>query len=369
MLGLNRGRLAMKYLFFELLPTFLFALVGFIFLITMVNTFKLGEYIIVHGAKVGLVMQLMLYMVISFLPVIFPMAILFAVLLTYGRLSQDSEIVALKALGLGMQHIAAPAILLGALVSIVSAQISFNLAPWGNRQLENLVHQMSNYQPMATIREGVFSEGFFDLVVYANKVDSKSGELEKIFIYDERGKNPLTIIARKGRLLTKSDGFRSNAFLRLTDGDMHSSSQEFYTKIDFETYDINLFDQRDAGERKWGSDTYSMTELTYQLRRQDLSEEDRTEYRLEWHRRWTLSTMALIFALIAAGLGTVTNRRAARASGIVLGISLIVGYWISYAGMENVARKGLLPMPVAVWTVVIASFALGCHFLRKASKT
>lgn len=369
MFELGRGRLAIKYIFFELLPTFVFAVCGFVFLITMVNTFKLGEYIIVHGAKLSLVVQLVVYMVLSFLPVIFPMAMLLAVLMTYGRLSQDSEVVAMKALGLGMRHLAAPAVMLGLLVTALSAQVSFNLAPWGNRKLEELVHQMMNLRPMATIREGVFSEGFFDLVVYANKVDSKTGSLKKVFIYDERGRTPLTIVAREGQLLTGSDGLKSRATLQLTDGDMHSSNNEFYTKIDFETYNINLFDQRELHERKFGTDTLTMQELSHALRGSDLSPEDRMEYRLEWHRRWTLSAMALIFSLIGVGLGTVTNRRAARASGIVLSIAIIVAYWIVYVMMENIARKAILPLPIAVWLVIVASTIVGIHFLRKAAKT
>lgn len=369
MFGLNRGRLAIKYLFFELLPTFLFALVGFVFLITMVNMFKLGEYIIVHGAKVSLVVQLVIYMVLSTLPVIFPMAMLFAVLLTYGRLSQDSEIVALKSLGLGMRHIATPAVVMGGLATFLSAQVSFNLVPWGNRKLEDLKHQMTNLQPMAAIREGVFSEGFFDLVVYANKVDSKSGTLQKVFIYDESGGSPLTIVAPEGQIVTQTEGLKSKARLKLIGGDMHRSADEFYTKIDFDTFYINLFDDRQLGGRKWGTDTLSMSELTRELRRKDLSKEDHTEFRLEWHRRWSLSVMAAIFAIIGVGLGTVTNRRAARASGVVLSISIIVAFWIVYAMMENVARKNILPLPVAVWLVVVGSLILGFHFLRKAAKT
>src|SRR5690606_12107625 len=291
------------------LPTFLFAVAGFIFLITMVQTFKLGEYIIVHGAKLGLVANLMVYMILSFLPVIFPMALLLSVLLTYGRLSQDSEIVALKSLGLGISHFATPAIVLGVIATFFSAQVSFNLAPWGHRKLDELVHEMSNYRPMATIREGVFSEGFFDLVVYANKVDSKNGSLKKVFIYEERSGSPLTIIARRGQLISETEGLRSKALLRLYDGNVHRSSNEFYTKIDFETYDINLFDRRQAGERAYGSDTLTMAELTRELQRDDLKREDKIDFRVEWHRRWSLAAVAFIFSIIGVGLGTVTNRR------------------------------------------------------------
>ena len=103
------------------------------------------------------------------------MSLLFAVLLTYGRLSSDSEIVAFRAVGLSMGSIVVPALILGILVGALSLQTSFHLAPWGNRQFEVLFTKRGATKVGVTLKEGTFAEGFFDLVVYANKVDSKLG--------------------------------------------------------------------------------------------------------------------------------------------------------------------------------------------------
>ncbi|MCB0356035.1 MAG: LptF/LptG family permease, partial [Bdellovibrionales bacterium] len=187
-----RSRLAQKYIFFEMLPSFLMGAFLFLFIILMFQSFRLTEYVIVHGASVSIIAKILVYLAISFLPVILPMSLLFSVLLTYGRLSTDSEIVAMKALGLNIYHIAFPAIILGSLVAIISAETSYYIAPWGNRNMEVLVHKLGQTKPGASIKEGVFSEGFFDMVVYANKVDSKNNVLEKIFIFDERDpKSPM----------------------------------------------------------------------------------------------------------------------------------------------------------------------------------
>src|SRR5437764_1435982 len=78
--NLYRGRLAIKYILFELVPTFIFSVSGFVFLLTMAHTFKLGEYIIVHRAQVSFIAELLVYMVIQTLPMVIPMGLLFALL-------------------------------------------------------------------------------------------------------------------------------------------------------------------------------------------------------------------------------------------------------------------------------------------------
>src|ERR1700722_9180435 len=198
-MNLLRAKTALRYIFFEMLPGFFMGVIVFVSIMLLFQALRLTEFILIHGVKVETILRMMMYVSISMLPVILPMSLLFSVLLTYTRLSQDSEIVALKSVGLSMRELAFPALLLAVVGCILSAETSFFLGPWGNRQFEVLIHDLSRQKMGASIKEGVFSEGFFDLVVYANKVDSKIGKLQDVFIYDERDpKAPVTIIAREG---------------------------------------------------------------------------------------------------------------------------------------------------------------------------
>lgn len=335
----------------------------------MAHTFKLGEYIIVHRAQVSFIGELLVYMIIGTLPMVIPMGLLFAVLLTYGRMSQDSEIVAFKSLGLGLRHILLPSLILGVVAWFLALQVTLNLAPWADSRLDELTHEMRQFRPMAAIREGVFSEGFFDLVVYANKVDSESGVIKKVFIYDERSGSPVTIVAPEGRLVTDTEGLKSKAYLRLYTGDMHRSNEENYTKINFDKYDISFIDNRKMGEVKIGVDSLSMKQLEAKIKDPKTEQKEVPSLLLEWHRRWTIPASCVIFALIAVGLGTVTNRRAAKSGGIVMCIGVVILYWIMYALFENFAQKNILPMAIAVWTPNIIFFMAGLHLLRKLAKT
>jgi lipopolysaccharide export system permease protein len=362
-----RGLQAIRYIFFETLPAFLMGVLVFIFILLMFQALRLTEFVLVHGVSAKTVAELMLYLSVSFLPVILPMSLLFSVLLTYSRLSNDSEIVALKSLGLSMGQLTIPAIGLALAATLMSAQTSFYLGPWGNRRFEVLINDLGQQKVGATIKDGVFSEGFFDLVVYANKVDSKAGILSDVFIYDERdSKAPITIIAKEGQLIREKTPAGLSALLRLNNGNVHRTHQNTYTKVDFATYDINLFDPHSFAEKKKSPPSMTLDELNTELDRDDLSTKDRRKLQVEYHRRWSLSFACLIFALLGVGLGTVTNRRAARGGGFVICLVALITYWILYVSAEGLARSGALPAAVGLWLVNAIFLAVALKALKKS---
>ncbi len=353
-----------------MLPPFLMGVFLFTFIILMFQSFRLTEYVIVHGASVSIIMEILLYLGISFLPVILPMSLLFAVLITYGRLSADSEIVALKALGLNIYHLTLPAIVFGLLVSAASFQTSYYIAPWGNRQMEVLLHQLGQTKPGASIKGGVFSEGFFDMVVYANEVKSKENLLKKVFIYDERNAaSPMTIIAREGKIIQEASLLGQKAFLRLFDGNIHRTQDELYTKVDFKTFDINLYEPIKHTEKRKTPLSYNLVDLNKALKTKNKFEANFfKKLEIEYYRRTSLAITCLVFALLGVGLGTTTNKRSGKSSGFVVSIGVVVGFWVIYAGMESLAKSGALPVTVAMWVgnMVFITLAIRKLYLAKA---
>ncbi len=360
-----RGLHAVRYIFFETLPAFLMGVLVFVSILLMFQALRLTEFVLVHGVGLRTIFQLILYLSVSFLPVILPMSLLFSVLLTYSRLSNDSEIVAFKSIGLSMAQLTVPALILAGAATLMSAQTSFYLGPWGNRRFEVLMNELGQQKVGATLREGVFSEGFFDLVVYANKVDSKAGMMNDVFIYDERDpKAPVTIIAKEGHLIHEKTPAGLSALLRLSNGNIHRTHQDTYTKVDFVNYDINLFDPYQFSEKKKSPPSLTLDELRTELNRADLSPKDRRKLSIEYHRRWSLSLACIIFALLGVGLGTVTNRRSAKGGGFVLCLVVLISYWILYVTAESLARNGVISAGLALWMVNLVFFLVAVRSLK-----
>ena len=83
-----------RYILGEMIPTFFMGVIVFILILLTFQALRLTDYILIHGVKVLSVVEMMGFLSTSFLPILFPMSLLFAVVLTYGRLSADAEIVA-----------------------------------------------------------------------------------------------------------------------------------------------------------------------------------------------------------------------------------------------------------------------------------
>ncbi len=367
-----RAKLLIRYVLAEMIPTFFLGVCVFVFILLMFQALRLTEFVLIHGVKLSTVVAMMGYLSTSFLPILFPMSLVFTVILTYGRLSADSEIVALRASGLSMTSIAMPAIIMSVLVSVLSLQTSFHIAPWGNRQFEILVTKLGSTKPGVAIKEGTFSEGFFDLVVYANKVDNKLGTLTDVFIYDERDPNsPITVIARECVIVRDEAKPGHAASLKLINGTIHrtttGSEGARHTQINFSENELQLFEPINESTASKSPQSMSISEVRTTLaapQEPELSKEKRIELETEFHKRIAIGLACLVFGLIGVALGTVTNRRNAKAGGAVVSIGIIVTYWILYVSSESLARSGQLPPWFAMWLANFL-FSIAGFFLLK----
>ncbi len=351
-------------LFLEMIPGFLLGMSVFLMIILMFQILRLTEFALIHGVDVGTLSEIILYICISMLPALFPMSLLFAVLWTYGRLSQDSEIIALRACGLSMRPVLMPAIILSLLIGLVSAQTSFELAPWGNRRFEVLFNNLKQTKAAATIKAGTFSEGLFDLVVYANKIDSDTNVMQDIFIYDERDpKLPLTIIAKTGELKPDPDTPGHKALLRLENGSIHRKS-ETHTKINFETFDVHLADPLTIREREKSAQSWTWGDIQKMID-ENPPQKEMIKLKIEWNKRMAISVMCIVFALIGVGLGVQPNRRAARSSGFMVCLAVIIGYWVLYVTCEGLARNGQLPPSLSLWIPNVGFGGFAIYSLKK----
>lgn len=363
-MNVTLGRKATSYLFFEIWPSLILGVLVFIFILLMAQALRLTEFVLVHGISLQTVVEIMSYLSVSFLPAILPMSLLFAVIMTYGRLSQDSEIVALKAVGYSQASLTLPALAISVIVAFISAQTSFKVAPWGNRQFEVLITKLSQTRAGATLKEGTFSEGFFDLVVYANKVNSQNGKIEKVFIYDARqGDVPLTIISKKGQIIQDSKRPGNSVVLQLSDGDIHRKT-DTHTKIKFGTLEFKLTDPIKEELRAKTPPSLTLQEISDQLKFNQLTEDDRRVLSIEWHKRWAISIACVIFGLLGVGLGTETNRRSQKTGGLVLSLAVIIGYWILYVSFEGMARSNQIPVALALWLPNVLFSALAYYRLK-----
>lgn len=360
-----RSRRIFLYLISEMIPSFLLGIVVFVSILLMFQALRLTEFMLVHGIKFTTILNIMGYMSLSMLPLILPMSLLFSILMTYNRLSQESEIIAMKGIGLHGISLLMPALVLSLIITYFSAVTAYDIAPWGNRQFEVLISQLSNSKAAASIKEGTFSEGFFDMVVYANKVNTDQGLLEDLFIYDEKNPDsPLTIIAPRGQIIPDVENPGHSVQLRMFNGQIHKRNQS-HTVVHFESYDIFLNDPIQIEERKKSPPSLSLSELDIRRKSSDFSDVEKNIYNLEYFKRSALSFACLIFGLVGVAFGIQTHRRSGKASGFVVAVGFIILYWIIYLTFESTARSGHLNAWASAWGTNIVFSVFAIYNLRK----
>jgi lipopolysaccharide export system permease protein len=169
------------------------------------------------------------------------MAFLLGTLLSFGRLSGDSEITAFKASGMSLYQLFLPISILSICAYLLTTFLVFYGLPWGNRGFMATLYLIAQTKADIEIKERVFNDVFNGLVVYVDKVPIQGKRMEGVLIYDERDKEKVnTIFAKEGFLVSNPKA--QEIVLRLLNGDIHrfESKTNVYQKMQFNTYDIRL---------------------------------------------------------------------------------------------------------------------------------
>jgi len=333
----------------------------------MFEGLKFAEFALIHGVSGRILLEILFYMTISLLPAILPMSLLFSVVLTFSRMSGDSEIIALRSSGISLPQLVFPVFILGCLVSASSAQLSFEIAPWGNRKFEVLISTLSNTKAAFNLKEGTFMEGFFDMVVYASKINPETGELNHVFIYDERQNPPLTIIAKKGYMNQNNQLTGQQVQLELEEGDIHRKT-ETHTKINFGKFFIALNESYKMAEKDKSLQSMTLEEIKTAKENNNIDPKLIQSFNTEYHKRISISYACLLFAILGCALGINHQRRNGRGSGLIISLSIIVIYWVSFLMFESISRTTKMPTPLWIWMPNILFTLVTLKLLHKQSQ-
>jgi lipopolysaccharide export system permease protein len=376
------------YILSEVSKPFLGATFFFTFVLMMFQVIRWSDFFVVHNVSGFSILTLMWYLLLTFTPVIFPIAFLLAVLLGFGRLSGDSEVLGMRAAGLSVYSMLVPVFSLGVLLSLITLTCNMYFVPYGSRQFRYELFRISNTKAIATIHEGTFNEGFFDMVLFAGGVDSKKGTLESVLIYDERKDQlPVTIVAKTGQIINnlQDDKGIPGLVLRLFDGSLHRGDplKNLYEKTDFDLYDIFL---RIETAKVVGVDTAKTMDAAALKRRinevarlqkerggkgweklEDVERLDYINYSCELYKRYALSASCLIFALMGVAFGVVRTRTVRSNSFIICLIVLLV-YYVIYSYGFSLASEGKIPALVGTFTANLIALVIAVVTLRKVAR-
>jgi len=363
-----------SYLIKSALPYVLLALAILSAILLIQQTAKFAEVLGSTETPFHLTIQVAASLLPSILIFTLPTSVLVGTATGFGQLGHDSELVAMRAAGVGTFRIIAPLLFLGALLSALTFYVAFAVAPGSAQNLRDIALQAALYNLESPVEPRSFYTGIPGKVVYVREGDQEKGLWGKIFIHwEEEGGEVRLVTARSGRL----DFSGEQAELVLDDavlttlpaGGVEALARGAHVTIE-RSANMRLRDDklnlgRSALTRRMREREPELDELNWSgLLRKSRDAGDpkvRREASITLHRRLTLALSPLIFAFFGAGLGLKVVR-GGRSKGVLLSLlSMLVYYLISIAG-EQLGRAGSVPPLLGSWlafgTAVCAAILL-----------
>ena len=372
-----------RWLIAQILPPMLFAISAFTVISLSVGVmFDLIRKIVEFGLPLFLAIKVLFFSLPSFLVLSFPMAVLLSTLLAYGKLSANSELLALKSLGIKTSRIIAPAIAVSILMTGLTFYFNDNLVPASNKLAES------------TLRAGIGSsfsseEGKDNIMFsrYGSRIESATNKptktntfLTHIFYaswFENNIMQGVTVLDFSRQdiqqiLKAKSAVFdKENSSWIFSDGSIVSVDQGGQTtNIQFEKYRYPFVEgpldlarvPKDATEM---SLKQALEAERIYKETGNLKEIRRIQVRIQ--EKFTLPFACLVFGLIGSSLGSKSNLRSSKSQGFGLSVILILIYYVMSFVFSSLGVKGLFSPLIATWLPVLISMGGGIYFLRKSS--
>ena len=368
-----------RWLLGELIGPLLFAIAMFTVLALTVGVLvELVRQIAEFNLPVLIAIQVLLQRLPSFLVLSFPMATLFATLLAYGRLSTNSELTALRSVGVSATRMIIPALVLALVMSSLTFLFNDVLVPRSNRAAEVTLRRALGkaistekgdniiYPRFGRVEEpdGSSSKGLLQLF-YANKF--RDGIMTRVTLLDFSRAGFTQMLLAESAQWNKQEAkweFLNGQILTLTPSGSTTSA-------DFDRY-LYPFSAAPIRIAKLPKDANNMTVAEALQAEQllqsagDLKGARKLQVRIQ--EKFTFPMACLVFGLIGSSLGAKPNNRTSRGQGFALSIVMILVYYLLAFSFSALGVKGTLPAVLAAWSPVLISLAGGGFLLRQASQ-
>ncbi len=307
--------------------------------------------------------KLLVLMMPNFWMIVIPMATLLGILIGFLRLTRDSETLALFACGVRPSQLLKPAVAISGICWILSLLVAALVVPMSKSSSRSMLRDLTQRTLTRGFPEEKFITPVSGLTLYVHQSTSGGHQFKGVFIRDARKPEMANqIFAQSGELLTDLKG--SRIALRLQNGILNRINQD-YTRTDifeFRSYTLQLSLPSAQADKKRGE--MGLGSLWKNGNDPKNSREERNRYMTEFHKRISIPTGTLILGILAVPLGILFGRTGL-SSGVALGLSAFLAYYLMVAFMANLAEASVFPASVGLWLPNLILAGLTGTLLRR----
>jgi lipopolysaccharide export system permease protein len=363
-----RGRILDRYIVREMLAPSGLGLLVFTFVLLIDQIPRLLAILVAHSADLYTILRVFLNLLPSIFAVTIPMAFLLGVLLAFGRLASDSEIVALRAVGVSPMRLLGPVLFLASTSGLVTFYTNAVALPAANQAHRELVFSLVVSRARTVVKPRTFTADLLPgrMMLYVSDIASDSGVWKDLLIYDtrKRGEQSL-LLAREGRLVVDKE--KRQVRLELGKGSQHTfypASPEEYRPTYFSSMAFDLpFDEffpklpLSKGDREMTLPELS-TKVS-QLKAQGKPRKEWGRFDVEWHKKFAIPFACIVFGLLGLAL-SLGSRKEARSAAFALSIGVIFVYSVLIRLGEQAGDAGMMMPFLSMWgaNIVLGTIAL-----------
>ena len=393
-----------RYIIKEMLGPTALGFLFYTFIVLMQQIFGWAGMIIRRSLSAATVGKLLMLSLPSIIVLTLPMSLLFGILIAIGRLSADSEIIAMRALGISTRTIYRPVFLFSVTFFALNLYLINVVVPAGNTKFQALRYEVATSYAQKEIQPRVFFDQYENITIYVNDVDPATGDWKGVFVADSRpderadastpqklaeaaargdqgasGASSLgqhggqrIAVAERGKLVTMNKTHQIwlnlyGAWNHVWDSrrpDRYGLTKNSVERILLSERTINdaqryIRSFREMNFRELLSQQASLSKTT-----------DKESYNIAWveiHKKMAIPFACIVFGILGLPLG-ITNRRGGKSSGFSLSIAIILFYYVALNNGEALAGSGRVTPFVGMWTANLVMLAVGIYLLIRANR-
>jgi LPS export ABC transporter permease LptG/LPS export ABC transporter permease LptF len=364
------SRLIERYIVKAVMPYMLLALLLQGAILFAQESSRFAELLMEARVPLSLATEFTLALVPRLLVYTLPISMLIGTLTGFSQMGSDSELVGMRAAGVGPWKMLWPVLLMGAILTGATAYFNLVTVPEAEGTLRRVALRAALYRLDSPVDPRSFNAEIPGYLIYVRDGDKQQGQWGRVFIYsqDKNGATRL-VTARSGRIDSAAD----QSELVLNDavlvtlppaaqaqggGGEYVTERVAQTRIVLETGRKALIERlrRDEAE----PDELGIHDLARLAATAPGVEGRRASVVL--HKRLMQSSLPLVFALLGAAIG-LRVKRGGRGMGLLLSLLSFIAYNLLRMAGEQMARTGAVPPVLGVWFATVLTVVLATALL------
>ncbi|MGZ3787665.1 MAG: LptF/LptG family permease [Bacteriovorax sp.] len=376
-----------RYLASTFIPPFLLGFVFFVAFLITFYMFRIIGLIVNKGVDVVTILTMVTNLSVSFFPLATPLAAFFATIYTLNKLSEDSEIIAMRSFGLTKFKIFMPFLASSFLIAFTIHSLYSVFIPKANGAFKNTIVKLTSAGMLTSIKSGQFFTDIPNATLFAENVTEDGNNFKEVFLHllDKNKTYQRIIFAHSGSLIKiyADDWHAPNLRLHLNDGNIIKMDElgAQVEKILFKEYDFPIFNSdyatalldkdsmktNDELVRIIGQKKVKWEEGIKANKTPDETKELKLSYfksQVELFSRYATVPQIIMFIFLGFSLG-IKRGRGGGGSNSARALIIMLGYYIVYFFLISLAQKGKLDPLVANFAPSVILFFIALRFYKK----